>query len=166
MAYEVSANLAALLAKERDSAHASTAVLAQLESDLIDLARRKAESRSAITRRIENTSLGPQDTSRNVLQSLVSGQGPSVVVDDDKRSSKSLRSAAEGTDLNMPSDFVPPGRKEYSSISKRKFRASKTRKSYPVQKSLTPHFAGLEFTHRSDADWLGVSTSKASYIRR
>lgn len=165
-AYEVSALLSDILAKERNSTDISTAVVIQLESDLIDLASRLSEAKEAIQRRAESVG-GPSSTlSRLTLLSLSKGHGPNSSDQESKLSKKSLppvlvdnantikRTAATSFRRSEPRALT----KTSVRVHPKSARAKLTRKR--DVESLTPHFAGFRFHHQSDSDWLGLQQSE------
>lgn len=119
--------------------HSSDEVRLQLESDLMDLASRIAGARDAQDRQI---------SSPMVMAALGRGTGPDY--------DESLKLARNATNIKNLGGHLAAGDLTGSDsrrASKRRFRPRNKRSP----QTLTPHFAGFEFAHQSDADWLGVS---------
>jgi len=148
-AFQVSGVLAELLARDSNASDVSDSVRSQLETDLLDLTSRIANTKEGIQRRVESV-MGNSPGVRSTLSALSRGEGLSSNGDEDK-----LSFAARKKEENEP----------FKSTTKRTSkdwrRGNRERKQivrkWKAEKPLTPHFRGFQFAHKSDADWLGIS---------
>lgn len=163
-AYEVSLQLAGLMAEETNMNETSGAVQIQLESDLIAETSRIADAKEAILRRTEALSQDSTPQARVTLSALSRGYGPnSADGDQDKLSWKNITAGVRKN--NTEFRFGKPSR---SAVTKSKGRRMtlrpRTKKEAPP-KALTPHFAGFQFQHKSDEDWLAFPREKVRHCR-
>lgn len=147
-AYEVSSILSTMIAKDRNETEVSNAVRMQLESDLIDLAARRCREKEAVQRRAEAMAANSTTVSAKQFASAIVSGGQ---LDSANGKMKALQGLQSIDEQNLPSGKYRP--------SQRKRRANLVRKKHQVE-SLTPHFAGFRFSHKSDRDWLGIQPQK------
>jgi len=172
-AYEIAGTLAQIMATESNATQVSPAVHRQLESDLIELASRKAQEKEAVKLRSESVEGRPSIGPRSILSSLARGEGPSSADDVDKLSRKALAAATESIEVlestSSPSieESTHLGRRSKRRFSsKSSFRPTQRKGSKRVTKPLTPHFNGFRFALRSDEEWLGISRKTMAVARR
>jgi DNA primase len=162
-AYEVAGRLATILAKERNSTEASSAVQIQLEADLVDLATRLADTKDAIQRRAESIVDFNLKSASETVSSISRGSGPSNDEDTAKMSYQALSTQYRNvSSIEKAKSRRQSGRVNRASTStlrrlqeERLPRRMKLTRSRDPE-SITPHFAGFLFSHKSDNDWLGV----------
>lgn len=155
-AYEVAGMLSSLIAKERNATEVSKAVSMQLESDLIHLASRISDAKEAIHRRAEKIGGFTPAEARSAVSAMARGHGPSADEQEAKLSFKAILEQKEKDDMRvLPSDKWRKQARSRDRTKQKPYRA-KMKRGKEI-KSLTPHFSGFRFTHRTDADWLGLN---------
>lgn len=176
-AFEVADTLALLMARDVNKTDVSAAARGQLELDLIDRCSRIASAREATQRRAESVNDEASSNSRMVLSTLSKGQGPNSV--DDVKMTKLSQKArasvnraqtthadASTVDVEEPGSQATGVNSRYRTRMKR--GGSKTSNSEKTLPSLTPHFSGFDFAHKSDVEWLSLTAEKvrALYLKR
>ena len=153
-AYEVAGKLSELMANERNATEVSSAVSMQLESDLIDLAARISDAKEAIHRRAESASGFSPSEASSAVAAMARGHGPNSNEREDKLSSESRLKNPEKGDASALPDAETAFRSR-AKVNRKPYRARMTR--HKEVESLTPHFSGFRFNHKSDAEWLGLN---------
>lgn len=133
---------------------AAGAVLTQLQSDLVDRVSKIARINEAVLRRAESVSTSKQET-KMIISDLSLGRGPNSRddLDDDKRTTRAAGIIPALIDNNSVT---------YDTLSKLKGNKPKVvrkrlhRQKEPPLQSLTPHFSGFRFEHKTDWQWLGL----------
>lgn len=145
LAYEAALDLAQVIAKESGTSIPSDAVQTQLESDLIDLATRNAHTRAAVDQRVDSTL-----TAASFSKGL---DGERKEVEGGTKKAREVKTTKMGP--HSGGDTSLPVRTK----RKRTSRPSHKRRPRSATKSLTPHFAGFNFKHKSDAEWLDLQSN-------
>lgn len=145
-----------LISKDSDSKSSLGMMRVQLEADMINIVSRKAVARESIERRMEERDgLGKEVGSKLDIMT----RGGEAESDDFQRLSTSALAKLH-----------PPTRRSSSSVNQSTIRRTSQQKSTdrttyksnkvrPRQRDLMPHFNGFTFTHKSDRDWLGLSSN-------
>uniref|UniRef100_A0A6U0TGC4 Toprim domain-containing protein n=1 Tax=Eucampia antarctica TaxID=49252 RepID=A0A6U0TGC4_9STRA len=160
-AYEAAGVLATSLSNKTGSSSSSLQI--QLESDLLDMASRKAMVREALSRRIEKIDGVSTSTSEKISKLL---KGGDFTNDSEKTSGKtdslktnSKRSSSQHAEKNRESS----SRRSFNEWDSNSYGAGKStgkRNSYGQTQTdppILPHFSGFHFPNPNDAEWLGVS---------
>jgi hypothetical protein len=163
-AYEAAGTLSKLLAPNRTDSVGGLRI--QLETDLLDMASRKARTREALSRRVEESSGIQRGTNTNIAASLSKGESLST---NQTASQLSRAALAIATRKNVK---IPPSEKSASKKVVSQMKRSAKRKQEPrtekvshetkswkkrsTAPSLTPHFTGFDFVNPTDARWLGI----------
>jgi DNA primase len=163
-AYEAAGTLSKLLAPNRTDSVGGLRI--QLETDLLDMASRKARTREALSRRVEESSGIQRGTNTNIAASLSKGESLST---NQTVSQLSRAALAIATRKNVK---IPPSEKSASKKVVSQMKRSAKRKQEPrtekvshetkswkkrsTAPSLTPHFTGFDFVNPTDARWLGI----------
>ena len=156
VASEVSYRLSTLLTNGTESSEPSPSVRAQLETDLVERSAKLARDKESLRRRVTDATVDQvsQTEEAKVVQRLLNGgssinrlsrkvrRPPSIVIRDG--SSSRLRPRTQ----RRTSRNAPRVKRKVSKLNRQ-----------PEAASVTPHFAGLVFTNKSDRAWLGVSSN-------
>jgi DNA primase len=141
----VAGKMAIMIAKKSNATEVSKAVRLQLESDLIDMAAKKASEREQAWKR--RNDLG---STSQVPGLLFTRDSPSKDSVDVSKLSREALIKLNGRDT-APSRISPRPR-GYQSIETRKQQVP----------PLVPHFDGFRFANPNDADWLGMPRNVVS----
>ena len=157
--YNIADKLVDLIAPSSDKNSTSSSMMrVQLESDILNMATRKAGVREAMERRIEQADGFSGDVTSATMEKLARGGS-----DEDNK----LMSANALARLKAPPKAHKP-RKPIAprSVSTRPRSVSKTKRRTvdPPERHFVPHFNGFTFEHKSDRDWLGITDNRVSCI--
>ena len=168
LAYLSAGKLSELISKQ--SGTSSTALRIQLESDILDMASRKANTRTELIRRTDSTNDMVRLTSGGITDADMKEQAKRSKVNNSKHpQSNYLRPSRKhfGNDsksdaaLNYGRSSIPgqdkfkEGGKHQKSLNQNNFRATRRRKP-KEEHPYMPHFSGFDFFHESDKQWLGL----------
>ena len=162
-AFEAAGMLSTFISK--DSNTKSSALQFQLESDLLDMASRKAMAREALSRRIEKRD-GVSAVMSGKISKLLNGES---FTEESKKMSSQTNSPSKKKTLpqstNRRNDSMMNEKNPYSETRPSERENWKNRYDNRNQKSqapILPHFSGFHFSNPNDAEWLGVSGNNVS----
>jgi hypothetical protein len=167
----------------------NSAVQTQLETDLVDLASRKAQKLLAVQHRAELGSKQPKTIKS--MPALKGSDIPPRQPTDGRQEREppgweqprqppgweQPRQPTDGRQERQPPGWEQPrqptdGRQEREPTDGRQqqqqrqetrpYKSGRKSLSGSPEKSLTPHFSGIVCAHKSDADWLGFGETKVS----
>jgi DNA primase catalytic core len=147
-ALDVSHLLSELMKIDRNTTEISKSVQIQLEADLIDVAARHSYSRNALSRRVEEASSSSKD-SKMILSNLMRGD-----LSAETSPTGNTPSLTRTSGQTIPARPFVRSKKE-----NRPRRITTMQRTKTIEKSLTPFFAGFDFAHKTDAEWLGTTTN-------
>lgn len=159
--YNIAEKLVDLIAPSSEKNSTSSSMMrVQLESDILNMATRKAGVREAMERRIEQADGFSGDATSATMEKLARGGS-----DEDSK----LMSANALARMKPPQKQVsaPKPRKPIAPrFGPRSRSAPKTKRLRvdPPERHFVPHFNGFTFEHKSDRDWLGISDNRVSCI--
>jgi Toprim-like len=141
--------LCGILTQETNQTDVSTAVRMQLEADFLDAIKRCVDAK-VVMRDMSGMKLVKLNSNGDALTALARGYGPTSH-DEESKFSKSARTVKETHNVRRQATQS----KKTDDIRKHNTtRAILKRQKETSQESLIPHFAGFQFTHDTDKDWL------------
>ena len=168
LAFEVAGTLSSILGSEVNSTDASNAVRSQLESDLIEMSARIANTKNSVRLRSEFALDGHAKVNVDqMVVALANGQGPSGADDiaPTRFNAQSHLTSPSSVPAASPRRRLPLLRSHTKQAKKPRQRAFAERgKLVETTISLTPHFSGFRFANKSDQDWL--TDSSPSKVQR
>ncbi|GKY94150.1 hypothetical protein MPSEU_000381100 [Mayamaea pseudoterrestris] len=165
-AYEVAGLLARIVANESNETVASSAVHAQLESDLISLVSRIADNKEALLRRAESSAMIVNDATTGSRMKAITMGGSASILDDEEKLSRNVTTnltrssvTASTTQQYLPAKTAPVKPKT------RTFKVKRERDlALKTERSILDHFGGHNFENDLDAAWLGLTDEKWKQI--
>ncbi|GKY93204.1 hypothetical protein MPSEU_000288200 [Mayamaea pseudoterrestris] len=165
-AYEVAGLLAKIVANESNETVASSAVHAQLESDLISLVSRIADKKEALLRRAESSATIVNDATIGSRMKAITMGGSASILDDEEKLSRNMTTnltrssvTASSTQQYLPAESAPVKPKT------RTFKVKRERDlALKTERSILDHFGGPQFENDLDAAWLGLTDEKWKQI--
>lgn len=159
--YNIAEKLVDLIAPSSEKNSTSSSMMrVQLESDILNMATRKAGVREAMERRIEQADGFSGDATSATMEKLARGGS-----DEENK----LMSANALARMKAPPKQVsaPKPRKPVAPRFGSRSRSTPKRKRQlidPPERHFVPHFNGFTFEHKSDRDWLGMTGNRVSCI--
>eukprot|EP00984_Skeletonema_dohrnii_P035320 scaffold34962_cov216-Skeletonema_dohrnii-CCMP3373.AAC.1 len=155
--YNIAEKLVDLIAPSSEKNSTSSSMMrVQLESDILNMATRKAGVREAMERRIEQADGFSGDATSTTMEKLARGGS-----DEDNK----MMSANALAKMKPPPKQVsaPKPRKPVGPRFGSRTRSAPKRKRQivdPPERHFVPHFNGFTFDHKSDRDWLGITDNR------
>ena len=162
--YNIAEKLVDLIAPSSEKNSTSSSMMrVQLESDILNMATRKAGVREAMERRIEQADGFSGEKTSATMEKLARGGSE----EDNKLMSANalarMKPPPKRASTIKPLKPIAPsprfGLRSRSASSK-----TKRQRVDPPERHFVPHFNGFTFEHKSDRDWLGISDNRVSCI--
>ena len=157
--YNIAEKLVDFITPDSDKNSTSSSMMrVQFESDILNMASRKAGVREAMARRIEQADGFSGDATSATMEKLAGGGS-----DEDNKlvSSKALAMMKPKPKQISVAKPRKPVTERFLSRSR---SASKPRRQMkkPTERNFVPHFNGFTFEHKTDRDWLGMTANRVS----